>query len=79
MGVHVEALAFPFPLDSAWNADAFATYLRAFGEEKPSVTPTGRQLKGPTPDDPIVVVKRLAAALLPFADQYPLPFFAVER
>jgi hypothetical protein len=36
-----------------------------------------RQLKGALPDAPDEKVKRLAAGLVPLADEYPLPFFKV--
>ena len=43
-----------------------------------SVVPGGRQLKGQRPDAPHVLVKVLAAALVPLAEQYPLPFYPLE-
>ena len=44
-----------------------------------ATVPHGRQLKGKLPDAPDALVNRLAAALVPFADQYPLPFFKLEK
>ena len=40
--------------------------------------PNGRQVKGPRPEASDVLVKRLAAALVPIVEQYPLPFYALE-
>lgn len=70
---------FPLPLDtkSSFSRERFET---AFGDPSVAftVTPSGRQLKGTRPDRPDVLVRRLAAALVPVADEYPLPFYAVE-
>lgn len=43
-----------------------------------TVVPGARQLKGKRPDAPEAMVARLAAALVPLADQYPLPFYKLE-
>ena len=43
-----------------------------------TAVPNGRQLKGKLPDAPDAIVQRLSAALVPFADQYPLPFYKLE-
>jgi hypothetical protein len=40
--------------------------------------PTGRRVKGVRPDAPDALVKRLAGALVPLADSYPMPFYALE-
>jgi hypothetical protein len=42
-----------------------------------TVVPGGRQLKGEMPDDLGELVKKLAAGLVPLADEYPLPFYKV--
>lgn len=42
------------------------------------VVPGGRQVKGTMPDDPVLAVRQLAAALVPFADKYPLPFYTIK-
>ena len=39
------------------------------------ITPAGRELRTPMPDAPDLAVALLAAALLPFADAWPMPFF----
>lgn len=41
------------------------------------VVPSGRALKGRMPTDLAELVGRLAAALVPFADRYPAPFYKV--
>ena len=43
-----------------------------------ATVPNGRQLKGQRPEAPDALVKRLAAALVPLGEQYPLPFFKLE-
>jgi hypothetical protein len=40
-----------------------------------TVTPTGRQLKGAPPTAPEVAAARLAAALAPLNETYPMPYF----
>jgi hypothetical protein len=72
-----EALPLPLSLDSNTARDELAQALGAGGTERYTVIPGARQLKGPPPGDPETLVRRLAAALLPFADHYPLPFFQV--
>jgi hypothetical protein len=42
------------------------------------VPPNGRQMKGHRPDAPDALVKRLAAALVPFVEEYPVPFYKLE-
>ncbi len=71
-----ECLPFKITLGTAFSREALADALRA-GSENPAVVPGGRQLKGPAPAEPEKVVARLAAALAPFPEQYPLPFFLV--
>jgi hypothetical protein len=38
----------------------------------------GRQLKGTPPVGPADLVRTLAAALVPPADEYPMPFFGTR-
>jgi hypothetical protein len=42
-----------------------------------AVVPGGRQLKGPMPTDLRELAEKLAAGLVPLADEYPLPFYKV--
>lgn len=72
-----EALAFPLPLSDDFAADKLVASLKASGATFHTV-PNGRELKGKAPAEPNELVKRLAAALLPLADHYPLPFYKWE-
>jgi hypothetical protein len=56
-----------------WSADAFAKRLAAFGNPKVEVTPGGRRLKAKKLA-PLDAARLLAAALLPLAEKYPLPY-----
>lgn len=71
-----EALPLPLPLTADFSKDKLVATLQA---DVPFTTvPNGRQLKGQRPEAPDALVKRLAAALVPLAEQYPLPFFKLE-
>ena len=75
-----EVLPLPFPLSADFAPAALTTALGAPGAvafEK--VPPVGRRLPGAPPSSALDLVQRLAAALLPFADHYPLPFFKVGK
>lgn len=72
-----EALAFPIPIGAAFSKEAFASALQS-GDAPFNVVPGGRQLKGVMPATPDALVQRLATALVPFADHYPLPFYKAE-
>jgi hypothetical protein len=74
-----EALSFPVSLVSTFSADALADALRVPGVETAAyaVVPSGRQLKGAPPSAPELLVRNLAAALLPFPERYPLPFYRI--
>jgi hypothetical protein len=74
-----EALPLPLPLTADFSRETLAGILRGMdGGASFEIVPGGRQLKGETPEAPDALVRRLAAALVPFAEQYPLPFFALE-
>jgi hypothetical protein len=72
-----EVLPFPLPLSAEFVKDELASALQG-GEVAFTTVPNGRQMTGQRPDAPNLLVERLAAALVPFADQYPLPFFKLE-
>ena len=57
-----------------FSRDGFAVFLSAATPPKVSVIPGGRELLADLPA-PELRVRHLAAALVPFAEQYPLPFF----
>jgi hypothetical protein len=69
-----EALPLPVPLTAEFGEAELTAALQA-AEAAYTVVPGGRQLDGAPPAEPDAMVQRLAAALLPFADQYPLPFY----
>lgn len=69
-----EALSLPLRLGAAFSKDALTAALQG-GDAVFTVMPGGRQLKGPMPESPDDVVRRLGAALVPLAEQYPLPFY----
>lgn len=71
-----EALTLPFDIGAAFSKDTIARGLALASKVKFKVVPPiGRQLDGEAPSDPAEMVRQLAAALLPFSDEYPLPFF----
>jgi hypothetical protein len=72
-----ECLQLPIPLVAAFDRGQVSALLRT--EDVPcAIAPGGRQLTGPLPQAPDVVIAKLAAALVPFSEQYPLPFFKIE-
>lgn len=72
-----EALPFLSPLAEDFSKEKLAAALHG-GDVPFNTEPKGRALKGARPDAPDAMVKRLAAALVPFAEQYPLPFYKLE-
>lgn len=62
----------------SFDGSAFRRWLEGLhGEEAPLIVAGGRELKSPPLHDPLQMAKRLAAALLPLPDHYPVPFFRV--
>jgi hypothetical protein len=57
---------------AAFSREKLASAIRQ-GDVALDTVPNGRPLKGVRPDAPDVLVKRLAAALLPLAEQSPGP------
>lgn len=70
-------LPMPLSLTSEFSKDKLAAVVKT-EEAAFQVVPGGRQVKGPRPDSPDLAIRRLAAALLPLSEQYPLPFYKVE-
>jgi hypothetical protein len=71
-----EVLALPFKLGSAFDKERVVEVLSTTGSVVfDKVPPVGRQVKGASPESPSELVKKLTAALVPIADEYPLPFF----
>jgi hypothetical protein len=69
-----DALPLPLPLTAEFSKDKLVSSFEGVAAASTTV-PNGRQMKGALPDAPDVLVKSLAAALVPFAEQYPLPFY----
>lgn len=75
-----EVLPLPFRLEAEFDRERVVAVLSRAGEVSFEVVPpVGRQVKGPAPTAAQEMVQTLAAALLPIAEGYPLPFFKVER
>ncbi len=72
-----EALASLPELDAPFSREAFEDWAAAHGKVEFEVEAHGRLLGG-APPPPALAARRLASALVPFADKYPLPFFRVE-
>lgn len=64
----------PFP-DAKFDRAAFSARLSALGTVETEARASGRRIKGELPVGPDVRVKRLAAALVPLADHYPMPYY----
>jgi len=62
-----------FFVGSAWSKGAFERFLAPFGKPKVEVTPGGR-LVAAAKAHGIELARLLAAALLPLAPKYPLPY-----
>jgi hypothetical protein len=73
-----EALALPVVLGATFSRPEVEKALAAVGSAAFTVVPGGRQLKGNPPDDPAEMVRKLVAALVPFTEAYPLPFYRVK-
>lgn len=72
-----EALSLPLLITEEFSKEKLVAAL--YGGDVPFGTvPNGRQLKGARPEAPDALVKRLAGALVPLAEQYPLPFYKLE-
>jgi hypothetical protein len=73
-----EALPLPFKLSSTFDPEKLREIL-ANGGPAPfeKVPPVGRQLKGTLPESLGDKVAKLASALVPIANAYPLPFYKV--
>lgn len=60
-------------IDSPWNRDGFQDWLGAYQTPPIETTPVGRRIKGPAPEGLDQRVRQLLGALVPLADDYPLP------
>jgi hypothetical protein len=64
--------------ERSWDASAFGMHIAPAGPPKLEVTPTGRLVKA-KPNSAAEAVPLLAAALLPLAKEYPLPYLEGVR
>jgi hypothetical protein len=64
---------FGLAIGYAWSPASFAKHLGQLGTAKVEITPGGRRLKAKGLS-PVEATRQLAAALLPLANKYPLPF-----
>lgn len=59
-----------------FSREELADYLHAQARApKARLVPGGRELSGSPPAAPELLVRHLAASLVPFAEQYPVPFY----
>ncbi len=78
-GAPAEALPLPLELGAEFSAEALEGALRLDGEKvRIEKEPGGRRVVGQMPEEPAAVVRRLAAALAPFPDAYPMPFYRLK-
>ena len=71
-----KALPLSVDLHAAFSSASIAELLSPVAAKAEyAVVPGGRQLKGAMPDAPELVARQLAAVLVPFADNYPMPFY----
>lgn len=68
-----EVLSAAWGVGESWDAEAFSRFLTALGSPKTEDTPAGRRVKK-APTDVVEAARTLAAALMPLAKVYPLPF-----
>ncbi len=73
-----QTLPFEVELDGSFSRDALEEALRTSPEVDHKVVPGGRELAPGSSEDLVRSARRLAAALLPLAERYPMPFFRVE-
>ncbi|HCF56399.1 MAG TPA: BREX-6 system BrxE protein [Myxococcales bacterium] len=73
-----EALSFPISLDEPFSADRIADALRVSTTPAFEIVPGGRQLKAALPSAIDHAARNLAAALLPFSEGYPMPFYRAK-
>lgn len=72
-----DALELPVKLGAEFDRASVEAALKQGSSEAFKKEPAGRLLKGSPPAEPHELVRRLAAALVPLSDNYPLPYFRV--
>lgn len=73
-----QALPLPVPLTADFSKEKVSAAFQGGDVSFTRVPPNGRQLKGQRPEALDVLAKRLAAALVPLVEEYPLPFYKLE-
>lgn len=71
------ALPLPLALDAPFSSEVLKAAFQ-HGDVAFTVVPGGRLLKGAPPASQPELVRRLSAALVPFAEAYPLPFYKLQ-
>jgi hypothetical protein len=73
-----EVLPLPLELAAKFDREKVLEFLSKAGKVTfDKVPPVGRHIKGAAPTSPQTMVEKLAGALVPLVDEYPLPFFKV--
>jgi hypothetical protein len=71
-----EVLRLEIRLDAPFSSKAFEDAVCLSSQEVSfTVTPSGRQINNPMPDGFDLCAQKLAAALLPLTNDYPMPFY----
>ena len=75
-----DTLRFLVPLGSTFSQEELTSALKKVHATgvAPAVAPGGRELNVTASETPDVSAQRLAAALVPFTPEYPLPFFKLQ-
>jgi hypothetical protein len=66
-------------LINSWSRAQFETWVAPAGAQAFTTTATGRRVRAELPGDLAETASRLAAALVPLAPTYPLPYFRLGR
>lgn len=62
-------------VDQRFERATFTARLSSLGAADAELRAAGRRVKGPMPTEPELLATKLAAALVPLADHYPMPYF----
>ena len=65
-------------VDVPWNLESFGDWVSGHGKVTTETLPTGRRIRGNVPDSAGLMVDKLVAGLLPFAETYPMPHYRRE-
>ncbi len=70
-----QVLPLPLNLDSTFSPDALTAFLESLTPRvKHTAVLGGRELSGAVLNESLILARQLAAALIPLADHYPMPF-----